>query len=57
MDYLVVPVEALPIPYSMTDVGRAFLAQLRAMELAEVEVSVARLDTELRRPQPRPRRK
>lgn len=34
VDYVVIPVESLPIPYSITDVGRAFLAQCAAMELA-----------------------
>lgn len=29
------PVETLPIPYTLTDFGRAYLQQQRAMEAAE----------------------
>ena len=34
-------VEALPIPFSLTDFGRIYLAELRAMETALVEVAAS----------------
>jgi len=33
-----IPVEGMPIPYTLTDVGRAFLSELRSREAAEEQV-------------------
>lgn len=41
VNYVVIPVEALPIPFNITDVGRAFLAQLAAMESPEAQDSAS----------------
>lgn len=35
------PMDSLPIPYTITDVGRAYLLQLRLMEALAVEAAVS----------------
>lgn len=46
-----VPMEALPIPYSLTDFGRAYLAALRATESVAAAEWFSRRDNGLRRRQ------
>jgi len=46
-----VPHDALPIPYTLTDFGRFYLAQLRAREKAQAEAGASHPSTE--RPRPR----
>lgn len=46
-DYIVIPVEALPIPFNITEVGRAYVARLRAMEAQVERESVSLRNSEL----------
>jgi hypothetical protein len=58
LEGLPVPVECLPIPYTLTDFGRAYLALLRATEEAEVLAASAHsnIGTPPRRAAARPKR-
>lgn len=50
--WFAVPADALPIPFTLTDIGRAYLAQLRSTESEAEPVTYVPRATEL----PRPRR-